>query len=89
MAFPLKAQEPTIFGMRVIVDAHLKQDGEPYAVRRTWRERLLTRPWRPLTTTRVVTPRIPYQGFYQLGNRALLMHPAMLAKLRDHFKDDA
>lgn len=56
-------------------------DGEPMQVRRSWRERLLTWPWRPLQSTKTVIPKVPYQGAYQIGNR-LLMHPEIAARVR-------
>lgn len=65
-------------GMRVIESALLEEDGEPYAVYRTWRERLFSRPWRPLVATRMVTPRIPYRGAVSIGQNTLVMHPATL-----------
>lgn len=74
---------PSMFnGMRVIESPFLEQDGAPYEVRRTWRERLFTRPWRPLVTTRTVVPKVPYKGAVQLNAHTLVMHPAMLRELR-------
>lgn len=70
-------------GMRVIESIYLVQDGEPYAEKRTWRERLFTRPWRPLLNLRIVTPRIPYQGVVQLDANTLVMHPETLRKLKE------
>lgn len=69
-------------GMRVIESPYLEQDGEPYTVRRTWRERLFSRPWRPLKATRVVVPRVPYRGAYSLNATTIVMHPAVLRELR-------
>jgi hypothetical protein len=69
-------------GMRVIESPYLEQDGEPVTVRRTWRERLFSRPWRPLVATRTVVPRVPYRGAMRLDARTLVMHPQMLRELR-------
>ena len=71
-----------IQGMRVIESAYLEQDGEPYTARRTWRERLFRRPWRPLQATRVIVPKIPYQGAVRLNSTTLVMHPAIVRTLR-------
>lgn len=62
-------------GMKVIYSEFLTQPGEPYEARRSWRERLLTRPWRPLQATRTVTPQVPYKGAFQLDRNTLVMHP--------------
>ena len=45
------------------------------SVRRTWKERLFSLPWRPFVTMKVV-----YEpAIYQAGN-SLLVHPALKAK---------
>lgn len=75
-------------GMRVIESTYLEQDGEPYTARRTWRERLFTRPWRPLVRTYTVVPRIPYQGFVQLNATTLVMHPATYRQLRESLRSE-
>lgn len=62
-------------GMRVILNNLLEQDGEPYTVRRTWRERLFTRPWRPHVATRTITPKVPYKGAFQIDANTVVMHP--------------
>ena len=74
-------------GMRVIESVHLTQNGEPYEVRRTWRERLLTRPWRPLQATRTVMPHVPYQGAVRLDRNTLVMHPAVWKQLRETLRE--
>jgi hypothetical protein len=72
-----------INGMRIIESAYLEEDGEPYQVRRTWRERLFTRPWRPLVATRTVVPKVPFRGVIQLNATTLVMHPVTLRQLRE------
>lgn len=69
-------------GMRVIESLYLEQDGEPYPVRRTWRERLFGRPWRPFVRMRMIVPRVPHPGAVQLDARTLVMHPVTLRQLR-------
>ena len=69
-------------GMRVIESVYLEEDGEPVQVRRSWRERLFSRPWRPLVSTRMVIPKIPYRGAVQLDANTLVMHPQTLQQLR-------
>lgn len=62
-------------GIRVITSEWLTEAGEPVTVRRSWRERLLTWPWRPFQTTRTYVPQIPYRGAYKLPSGVMLMHP--------------
>lgn len=73
-------------GMRVIQSSHLEQDGEPFTVRRTWRERLFGRPWRPLVSTRVVVPKVPYRGALRLNSTTLVMHPETFREMRKHLR---
>lgn len=69
---------PAFGGYRVIESPGLVQDGEPYTVRRSWRERLLTRPWRPLVSVRTIVPQVPYRGFVQVDAHTIVMHPETL-----------
>jgi hypothetical protein len=72
-----------LIGMRIIESEYLVEDGNPYEVRRTWRERLFTRPWRPLRATRTVVPKMPLKGAVRLDARTLVMHPATYRELKD------
>jgi hypothetical protein len=49
--------------------------------RRTWRERLLRRPWRPLVAFEIETRVVPSTRVLHLGG-FLVMHPAMLERLQ-------
>jgi hypothetical protein len=69
-------------GMRIIENANLTEPGEPVSVRRSWRERLFSRPWKPWQATRLVIPQIPYHGAIRLNDRTLIMHPGTLRELR-------
>jgi hypothetical protein len=75
--------DPLLFqGMRVIESTYLTQSGEPCEVRRSWRERLFSWPWRPLQATRWFVPQIPYRGAIQLNANTLVMHPQTLCEMR-------
>ena len=69
-------------GLRVIASPYLTEPGEPYQVRRSWKERLFSRPWTPLIRTRVVVPKVPMKGGYQLGDGSIVMHPQMIQQLK-------
>jgi hypothetical protein len=71
-----------IHGMRIVEDVNLTEAGAPITVRRTWRERLGTRPWRPLQATKTIVPQVPYRGALKLDAHTLVMHPAMVQELR-------
>jgi hypothetical protein len=73
----------TFYGLRIIESVHLVQDGEPYEVRRSWRDRLFTRPWRPLVRTRTVVPKVPYRGALGINSHTVAMHPETARRLRD------
>jgi hypothetical protein len=70
-------------GMRVIESVYLEEYGPPTLVRRTWRERLFSRPWRPWKATKVVRQKVPYSGGLKLDDHTIVMHPATYAKLRN------
>ncbi len=67
---------------RIVESALMVEDGEPYEKPRTWKERLFTRPWRPLKATRWVMPQVPRSGAIQLPDGTLVMHPTVAAKVR-------
>lgn len=69
-------------GTRIIESPYLTEPGEPVSVRRTWRERWLTRPWRPFRRTRLITPQVPSRQVFQLPDGTMLMHPVTRAHLR-------
>ncbi len=71
-----------INGVKIIEDRNMVVDGEPYEVERTWRERLFTRPWKPLKTVNIVIPKIPSTKVIQYDG-AWIMHPAMITKLQE------
>jgi len=52
-------------------------------VPRPWRERLLTWPWRPWQTTRLVSRTVPDPHLYRFGSACVLAHPATLARFRN------
>lgn len=70
-------------GMPVYTTTLLTQQvALPTDVRRSWRERLFTRPWRPRVRSKIVMvmTTVPDDTIYQRGN-IYLMHPTTLQKL--------
>jgi hypothetical protein len=69
----------TFNGLRVMVSAHAEKDGDPVVVRRSWRDRWLSWPWRPWVAQRTHIPRVP--AMFQT-REGLLVHPALIPALR-------
>lgn len=76
-------------GMKIIPSVYLTEAGEPYPVRRSWRARLFSRPWRPWVAERMVTPQVPMNGGYRLADGSLVMHPAMIQQLHVQLASDS
>lgn len=77
--------EPAVLfwdGMRVILSPHLTKSGEPQRTRRSWKQRLLERPWRPWEAEDVFIPQVPMMTAIRLNANTLLMHPAMWAEIK-------
>lgn len=85
MAGPMKSTY-SMHGLRVIENVNLTVAGTPYEVRRTWRERLLARPWRPLQRTRTIVPQVPSPTLYLMAPNTLVGHPATIRDQLRHLK---
>ncbi len=82
---PPSSLSPQFAGMRILESEYLTVDGEPVQVRRSWRERLFSRPWRPLTTTRTVVPQVPNPGLMRIDARTIVLHPETARLFRERF----
>ncbi len=69
-------------GLKIQESLYLTEPGEPMQVRRSWRERLWSWPWRPWRATKTIVPQVPSKSFYLIGNDTVLCHPAQVAELR-------
>lgn len=71
----------TFAGLRVIESSYAEVPGKPVMVLRTWRERLFTRPWRPLKKHRMVTPMVP--AIFELRDKGIIItHPSFVPEFR-------
>lgn len=68
--------------INIIEDEHLVENGPPETVRRTWKERLFSLPWKPLQATVTIIPKIPIRTIYKLPGNFLVMHPETAQELR-------
>jgi hypothetical protein len=77
----------TFTGLRIVETEMLTEPGEPIDVRRTWRERLFSRPWRPLRATKLFVPQVPMKTAMRVGN-TLYMHPVTARAMRQMLKEN-
>lgn len=77
-----------IGGLRIIEDVHMTEPGDPCQIRRSWRDRLFTRPWRPLAATKTFIPQVPAKHAV-INNRdgTVMMHPEMAADFKRQVKE--
>lgn len=78
-----------LFGPVILESNDCVEDGEPVEVRRSWRERLFSWPWRPWCATKTVVPKVPMSGGYIIdghklggGRTRIIMHPKTAAAFR-------
>lgn len=69
-------------GLEIMTSIWLTEPGEPYQVRRPWRSRLFSRPWRPFVATVTVIPQVPSRQILQFSATKYVVHPTMLDELR-------
>lgn len=74
-----------LYGMDIIVNNWLEED-ELYEAPRTWKERLLSRPWQPFKLTKTLIRKVPSKSIYKLDDHTLAMHPVMAARLEKELK---
>lgn len=81
----------TTLGIPIIESEVLIIDGEPYERRRTWRERLFTRPWRPWRATQRVIPKVPDPNFYvssvEPWGKQIFAHPVTARRIYEHLEN--
>jgi len=75
-----KNEMAVFYGLKIIEDPNMTEEGEPYEVARSWRERLFTRPWEPFRSTKMVVPQVPMSSFIQKGT-TLIGHPELVRAL--------
>ena len=76
-----------MFRVKIFENPLMVEDGEPYEAKRSWRERLFSRPWRPLLPTRTVVPKVPKREVILMPDGLLVMHPEIAKMLRQQTKE--
>jgi hypothetical protein len=74
-----------VCGLTIIESMNMTEDGNPVEVSRTWKERLFSRPWRPLKKTYSYIPQIPRTDILIMGNKAV-MHPMVARQLKSDIR---
>lgn len=69
-------------GKQIITSAFLTKTSGPFSVRRTWRERLFSWPWKPFKATKTITIQVPSDEVLVMADR-IIMHPEMFRRLQD------
>jgi len=72
----------TCNGYRVVENLSMTVNGEPIKVKRTWKERLLSWPWKPFKTHNITIPKIPSTEVIMFEN-SMIMHPEIAKKLKE------
>lgn len=52
-------------------------------VNRSWRERLLSWPWRPWITEKEIEIRVPDTNLYRMNSHTFVGHPATVAQIKN------
>jgi hypothetical protein len=65
-----------------IIECPLCTAIEQRQMRRSWRERLLSWPWRPWVATKEISVEVPDERYYTFGN-VVVCHPAVAQQLRE------
>lgn len=74
----MKSHRLAPLGMDIYENPAMVVPGKPERVRRTWRERLFSLPWRPLQATRVVIPMVPDPQIYGFNTDLLQVKTKLL-----------
>lgn len=77
----------SLSSIKIIESTAMVERGTPYKVRRTWRERLFSAPWRPSRVFNWITPQVPMKSAMVLACGTMVMHPAIAQALRDSTKE--
>lgn len=72
---------PLLSGYRIQTSSLMVILGDVVQVPRTWRERLLTWPWKPWVSTKPHQTFKPDPRFYVVNGDTIVMHPDMYARL--------
>ena len=72
---------PLLSGYKIQTSSLMVVLGDVVQVPRTWRERLLTWPWKPWVSTKPQQTFKPDPRFYVVNGDTIVMHPDMYARL--------
>lgn len=62
---------------------HMTEAGEPIQLKRSWKERLFSFPWKPWNATKTIIPQVPSRDVIRLGDGTLVMHPEIALIIKE------
>lgn len=68
-------------GIRIVTDSNMVEPGAAVEIKRTWKERLFTRPWKPFKTVKTIIPLVPITKVF-MHDDGWIMHPDILEELK-------
>ena len=73
-------------GKQIITSVYLTKTSDPLSVKRTWKERLFSRPWKPWQATKMITIQVPSDEVLVMMDR-IIMHPEMFRRLQTKLEE--
>ena len=70
-------------GYKFFENPHMTIPGPDVEVKRTWKERLLSTPWRPWVPTKMMPTQIPDPQVMIMGD-SIFAHPSLITELRGY-----
>lgn len=74
---------------KFVENTNLTIPGPVDVIRRTWKQRLFTLPWRPLKTHLRLQTYIPDPNYYVIHNQTVVAHPVTISKLKKALLDSS
>jgi len=71
-----------LYGKKVVLNENLVVPVN-VEIKRTWKERFFSRPWRPLKATKIMIKYKPSPDIMVVGNDTWIMHPDTMAKIAE------
>ncbi len=74
-------------GLQIIENKNMVIEDGTTIIKRSWRERIFSRPWRPLQRTREITRFVPDPDVYLIRDRNIIIaHPVTVTKLHQEIQ---
>lgn len=74
--------DSALFHMKIVENPYMTVPGDPIYTKRTWKQRLFSRPWKPFNAYDITIPHVPSSTVLTVPNGQLIMHPEVAAQLK-------